>query len=222
MDKNKITVVCGHYGCGKTNLSLNLAIELAKTEDKVRLVDMDIVNPYFRSSEYGKILSENKIELIKPVYANTTLDTPVIPPQVYSIFGDKGESVIVDSGGDDVGITALGTIQDRIIENGYEMLYVINMYRALSQTPQESISLLKEIEKVSRLRPTAIVNNSHLGVETTYKSVIDSISFAEKTASLAGLPLLYSTIPDFAVENNKLLPGMKMIKRHVKFMWENE
>lgn len=220
MCRNRITVVCGHYGCGKTNLSLNLAMEIADKRKNVRLVDMDIVNPYFRSSEYGEILSKRGVELIKPVYANTTMDTPAIPPQIYSIFGNKDEDIIIDSGGDDVGITALGIVQDKIIENGYEMLYVINMYRMFSQTPDEAISLLREIEAVSKLRPTAIVNNSHLGVETTYEVVEKSISFAQKTAELAGVPLLYSTVPDFAVKKEINDKNIKTIKRFVKFNWE--
>lgn len=220
MCRNRITVVCGHYGCGKTNLSLNLAMEIADKSKNVRLVDMDIVNPYFRSSEYGEILSKRGVELIKPVYANTTMDTPAIPAQIYSIFGNKDEDIIIDSGGDDVGITALGIVQDKIIENGYEMLYVINMYRVFSQTPDEAISLLREIEAVSKLRPTAIVNNSHLGVETTYEVVEKSISFAQKTAELAGVPLLYSTVPDFAVKKEINDKNIKTIKRFVKFNWE--
>ena len=82
----RITVVCGHYGCGKTNLTLNLALEAAAAGERVTVADLDIVNPYFRSSEYGGLLEEQGVRLIAPVFAGTTLDTPTLPPELYSIF----------------------------------------------------------------------------------------------------------------------------------------
>ena len=101
------------------------------------------------------------------------------------------------------------------------MLYVINRYRVLSQTPEEAAELLQEIEAASRLKATALVNNSHLGVETRLDTLLGGLDFARKTAQLTGLPLLYSTAPDFALRDGETLPeGFKRIQRHVKFMWE--
>lgn len=218
--QKKITVICGHYGCGKTNLALNLALDSAKNGVKTTIVDMDVVNPYFRSSEYGQLLREHNVELIAPVFAGTTLDTPTLPPEIYSIFEGEGH-VFLDAGGDDAGITALGGLHQQILQTGYEMLYVINRYRVLSQTPQEAVKLLGEIQAASRLQATGIVNNSHLGVETTLATVQQALPFAEETASLIGLPLLYSTIPDFALNPGEQLPeGFQKIQRLVRFPWE--
>ena len=97
-----ITVICGHYGCGKTNLALNLALEAAGS-GPVTLVDLDIVNPYFRSSDYGELLKNKGVRLIAPVFAGTTLDTPTLPPEIQSIFAPGAGRVIIDSGGDDAG-----------------------------------------------------------------------------------------------------------------------
>ena len=44
----RITILCGHYGTGKTNVAVNLALAMAKTSEKVTVADLDIVNPYFR------------------------------------------------------------------------------------------------------------------------------------------------------------------------------
>lgn len=223
--KPKMVILCGHYGCGKTNLSLNLALKYARQGEKVTLLDMDVVNPYFRSSEYGALLSKENIRLITPVYANTGVDAPVLPPEMYSIFtqGEESKTVIIDTGGDNVGITAMGGISGQMAENGYEMLYVINQNRTLSQTPALAVSLLREIEAAAHLKATAIVNNSHLGVETTLQTVLESIPFAQETAERAGIPLLYSTIVDFAAEVSPALPGgVEVIRRYVKFPWEYE
>ena len=217
----RITVICGHYGCGKTNLTLNLALDAAEQGETVTVADLDVVNPYFRSSEYGGLLEAHGIRLIAPVFAGTTLDTPTLPPELYSLFEPSAGWVFIDAGGDDAGVTALGGLHSQLEESGYEMLYVINRYRVLSQTPEEAVSLLREIEAASRLKATALVNNSHLGVETKRDTLLEALPFAQRTAELTGLPLLYSTAPDFALEPGETLPeGFRTVKRHVKFMWE--
>ena len=218
---SKITVICGHYGCGKTNLALNLAVESAKRGRRSVIVDMDIVNPYFRSSDYSAFLKKHGVELIAPVFANTTLDTPVLPPEIYSVFSMEDADIFIDAGGDDVGATALGRLSRNFEEVEYEMLYVVNRYRILSTKPEETLALLREIEAASHLKATAVVNNSHLGVNTTQQTVLDAVDFARDSADLCGLPLLYSTIPDFAVEGD-LPENCKVVRRYVHFVWEDE
>lgn len=58
--KSSITVICGHYGCGKTNLVLNLAAEAAQRGRRSVVVDMDVVNPYFRSSDYSALAQKTR------------------------------------------------------------------------------------------------------------------------------------------------------------------
>ena len=85
MGNAKITIICGHYGCGKTNLALNLALEAAEKGRRVKLADLDLVNPYFRSSDYGPALREKGVELFCPTYAGTTLDLPAVGPQLLQL-----------------------------------------------------------------------------------------------------------------------------------------
>ncbi|WP_199715131.1 ParA family protein [Acutalibacter sp. 1XD8-33] len=214
-----ITILCGHYGCGKTNLALNLALEALKS-GPVTLVDMDVVNPYFRSSEYRPLLEARGVRLIAPVFAGTTLDTPTLSPELFRIFSLEAGQVIIDAGGDDAGVTALGGLSARLSETGYAMLYVVNRYRVFSQTPKEACQLLREIESASRLKASGIVNNSHLGVETTLEDLLAARPFGEETARLTGLPLLYSTAPDFALNGTPLPAGFRAVKRLVTFPWE--
>lgn len=220
MDTPRITIVCGHYGCGKTNLALNLALEAA-TSGPVTLVDLDIVNPYFRSCEYRALLDAHNVRLIAPVFAGTTLDTPTLSPELFSIFAPGTGRVFIDAGGDDAGATALGGLHVQLEAAGYEMLYVINRYRALTQTPEEAAGLLGEIEAACRLRAAGVVNNSHLGVETTLDCLTDALPFARRTAELLGLPLLYCTAPEFAVQGQALPEGFHIIRRLVRFPWES-
>lgn len=214
-----ITIICGHYGCGKTNLALNLALEAADS-GPVTLVDMDVVNPYFRSSDYRGLLKDSGVRLIAPVFAGTTLDTPTLPPEIQSVFAPGAGQVFIDAGGDDVGATALGGLSASLHRAGYRLIYVINRYRVQSQTPEDCAELLREIEAVSRLRATGIVNNSHLGVETAWEDVKAALSFAKATARATGLPLLYSTVPDFALNGREAPEGFRAVRRLVTFAWE--
>ena len=211
--KKRFNLICGHYGCGKTNLSLNLALEAAKSGQKVTLVDMDLVNPYFRSSDYATQLQQENIRIIAPVYANSNVDVPSLPADVYGIF-DSDELVIMDVGGDDVGATVLGRFSAQINALDYDLFYVINKYRNLTAEPEEAVAVLQEIERVSRLKASGLINNAHLKSETTPKTILSSLDYAEKVSELTGLECKAVTVPkriltEFAKEaeaNNVKVP----------------
>ena len=216
-ETKKFTIICGHYGCGKTNLSLNLAIDAAKAGRNVTLVDMDIVNPYFRSSEYIPLLKEHGISIIAPSFANTTLDTPSLSAEIYRVFDTEGD-VIIDAGGDDAGATALGSFAPRICKIDYDMLYVVNHYRPLASEAGTASEILREIEAASRLHATGVVNNSHLKQFTTAETILDSVPFAEETAKALGLPLRFTTAPRDIAEGLRV-SGLYPIDIFVRTPW---
>ena len=190
----RVTVVCGHYGVGKTNLSMNLALDCARNGEDVTLIDMDVVNPYFRSADYSEMLEKEGVRVVGPNFANTNLDTPSLPASVPSILAD-GEKVIVDVGGDDAGATALGVYSSMLNSTEPDVLYVINRYRSQTTTPEEAVQILSEIERTARIRATAVVNNSHLKQSTTAETVLDSLGFADEVCRMTGLPLRFTTVP---------------------------
>ncbi|MCR5830385.1 MAG: ParA family protein [Lachnospiraceae bacterium] len=189
----RLSIICGHYGTGKTNLALNLARDHARMGEKVTIVDMDIVNPYFRTSDYRKILEDEGIEVIAPVFGATNLDLPSLPASMYMAFEKEG-TVIFDLGGDDVGATVMGRFSDRLVGVDYEMLYVINRYRDLGATPDGTVQILKEIEAVTRLKATGLINNSNLMYETTTEHIEKGYEFVKETAELIGLPLVANVV----------------------------
>ena len=189
----RITLVCGHYGSGKTNFALNLAVNAAKSGEKITLVDLDIVNPYFRTADYKDELEAAGVNVIAQNLEGTTLDAPALTARMFSIFEESMGRVIVDVGGDDAGATALGRFSRQFNESGYDMLCVVNKFRKFISSPNEAVGLLGEIEAACRLKATGLVNNSHLGAQTTAQDILLSVPYAEKTAELAGLPLVYTT-----------------------------
>lgn len=216
-----IHIICGHYGSGKTNYALNLAVNACKMGEKVTIVDLDIVNPYFRTSDYTKLLEDEGIKVISPSSAGTTVDAPALTAEMYSIFDKKDEYIIIDVGGDDVGAAALGRFSKLIINFGnYEMLFVINKFRKLISSPEEAVELLREVEYASRLKATGVVNNSHLASLTTADDILSSIEYAQKTAQHAGLPLKATTAPvSLEKELFDRVPDLYPIEIFVKLPW---
>lgn len=215
----RFNLICGHYGCGKTNLSLNLAIQAAEEGKKVTLVDLDLVNPYFRSSDYAKLLKNENIRIIAPVYANSNVDIPSLPPEINGIF-TSDDTVILDVGGDDVGATVLGRFYSRISEIDYDLFYVINHYRNLTAEPSEAVEILREIEAVSRLKATGIVNNSHLKADTTPETVMNSMDFAHSVCELTGLPLKAVTAKKEFADTICIKEPVLPVEIYVKTEWE--
>lgn len=197
LDK-RIIVVTGHFGAGKTNVAVNLALALRKEGKKVTLIDFDTVNPYFRAADDRALLEAAGVRTIVPTYANTNVDIPVVPAEVSSVFADPEVTAIFDVGGDDVGATALGVYRAQITAAGYDMLYVCNCYRPLTADPADAALLMQDIHARSGLTCTAIVNNSNLGADTTPETVADSFAWAEAVADRCALPICFdsTTLPD--------------------------
>ena len=191
----RITVFSGHYGSGKTNVALSVALGLARSGQSVTVADLDIVNPYFRTKDSARELEKAGIELICSDYANTNVDIPALPQSMYAITDDRSRKVVVDLGGDDRGALALGRLAPAILEeNDFDLFAVINMFRPLTKTAEETVGVMKEIEAASGLRFTGLVNNSNLGEETTPETVLSSLPYAEETARLTGLPIVMTTV----------------------------
>lgn len=217
-----VTVVVGHYGAGKTNFAVNLAVDLAASGHDVTLVDLDIVNPYFRASEQQALLDDKGVNLVAPVFsmAGTSLDVPSLTGRISPVIRDakEGSFVIVDAGGDDVGATALGRFAADIALGDYAMLYVANAFRNLVQDPADALENLREIEVASHLHAMAIVNNSHLKGDTTQETVETGTMYADEFSKMAGLSVVCTTVP--ANMSTQGIEAAYVVQPYVRNPWE--
>jgi hypothetical protein len=200
-----------------------MAMSLSNVDGaKVSVIDLDTVNPYFRTADFKTLFENHNIDLISSVYANSNLDTPAITFGIESIIksGQSNDSLIIDVGGDDTGAFALGQFATMLSAYDFRMFYVVNSYRYLTSTPEEALNLMYGIETASRLKHTGIINNSNLGGETTIEVVERSRTFAESLSKVSGLPIVATCYPDSAYgsvnANDKLF-----IKRYVMPLWED-
>lgn len=193
--RKRLTILCGHYGSGKTNVAVNIAAELKKSCDTVTVADLDIVNPYFRTKDSQDFFAEQGIRLICSPYANSNVDIPALPQEMYAITDDRSMTVVLDIGGDDRGALVLGRLAPKILAEGdYEMLMVINCYRPLTRDAASTLEVMGEIEYAGGIRFTGLVNNSNLGAATTPEDILASQGYAEEVSRLSGLPLVMTSV----------------------------
>ena len=194
MEHKRLTLFAGHYGSGKTNIAVNYALHLAAEGKKVCIADLDIVNPYFRTKDSAAVLEAAGVDLISPQYANTNVDLPALPAASYRLVQDKKSYGIMDIGGDDRGAYALGRFVPSILEeNNYRMIFVANASRPLTQTAEDAMEVMAEIEAACGLKFTDLINNTNLGSETTAETVLAAENYMQELSRLSGLPIFATT-----------------------------
>lgn len=238
----RITLLAGHYGSGKTNIAVNMALDEAagsgwqtedrslsgngkagKRFDRLAVADLDIVNPYFRTEDSREDLEKAGIRMICSIYANSNVDLPSMPEDLYAITDDRELRTIIDVGGDDRGALALGRLSEAIrAEADYEMFMVINCCRPLTRDAASTLEVMREIELAGRLPFTGLINNSNLGRDTSPEDVLESLGYAREVERLSGLPLCHTTVDqnifrELDRRNRELpekdrLPGLKGLK----------
>ena len=158
LQKPRYLVLTGNYGSGKTELALNLALQFSK-QVQTTLVDLDIVNPYFRSGEKAEEMKAAGVRMLMPTYAMTTVDIPALPAEIQSVF---------EAGGDDTGAAALGRFYPSFMARRAEtkMIFIINCMRPLTKEADEIIDLAERIQNRGRLKIDMLINNTNLADQT--------------------------------------------------------
>jgi len=192
--KNRINIFCGHYGSGKSEISVNTAFILKEKFDDVLLADMDIVNPYFRSFDAKTALESRGIKVVAPMYANTNVDIPVVGSEISVAFRHKSRRVILDVGGDEDGATILGRFCHEINKNEYDMFFVLNRARPMTINPEETLTHIREIEAASRLKITGIINNTHFLEETTVDDIMYGLELSREIEKRTGIPIFATSV----------------------------
>jgi len=189
MFEKRINIFTGHFGSGKTEVAVNYALKLAELNYKTSIVDFDIVNPYFRTADAKEELERNNIWVILPMYANTNVDVPAIPPEIYSLFEKKEYKAVLDVGGDDLGARAVARFREEIISDDYEMFFVVNTKRGMTDTPDKILEMIALIEDSAGIKITKLINNSNLLEETTPEIILEGHRIISQVSDKLGIPI---------------------------------
>lgn len=218
---HRLLIVTGHFGTGKTEFSVNLALALARAGEKVMMADLDIVNPYFRSRERRGVLEEAGVRLITSSQDSQNADMPSLPAEILTVLEDRSYRGVLDIGGDPDGARVLARYQPKITAEDYQLIFVSNANRPEVRTAEDAISYLRCIEEVTGLTCGGIVNNTHLCGETTAEEILRGAELAKAISEKTGIPVLCHTaeerlIPELTELEEPIFP----IRVQMKKPWE--
>lgn len=192
LNDKRIRVIVGHYGSGKTEFSVNYALQLAELGRKTALADLDIANPYFRSRERKQLLESKGIS----VYSNTfgydiTADLPAITARIRTPLEDSSCQTVIDAGGDDTGARILTQFEKYLSDADCDLFCVMNANRPETASVEGALFHIKKIESETKRKITGIVNNTHLLMETKAEDILKGYELCMKLSERLKVPVKY-------------------------------
>ena len=209
LSPHRLLIVTGHFGTGKTEFSVNLALALAREGEKVMMADLDIVNPYFRARERREVLEGAGVRLITSSQDSENADMPSLPAEILTVLEDRSYRGVLDIGGDPDGARVLARYQPKITAEDYQLLFVSNANRPEVRKADDAISYLRCIEEVTGLRCGGLVNNTHLCGETTAQEILRGAELAREISEKTGIPVLCHTAEE------RLIPELESLKEPI-------
>ncbi len=194
---DRLIAIVGNYGSGKTEVSVNLSLQLARRGSRIQIADLDIVNPYFRCREATLLMEANGIRVVAPQGAQAWADLPIILPEIRAMLHPApGTLTIFDVGGDDVGARALASFRTSIADGDYQLWQVINAKRPFTDTVAGCLAMRDAIQKASRFTVTGWLVNSHLIDQTTPDTILEGWRLAQDVSNETGLPIRLVAVMD--------------------------
>jgi len=191
-----IVVIVGNYGSGKSEVAVNLAVHHRQAGMQVRIADLDLVNPYFRSREAAAQLTELGIDVVLPPQPYVQSELPVLSPAVAGLIRRPGDLAILDVGGDNVGAMVLAALGDAFAGRNRQVLQVVNPLRPATATPAGCRNIRRAIEASAKLVVTGLAGNANLIDETTPREIVDGYAFMKTVSAESGLPLAFITVAE--------------------------
>lgn len=193
---HRLTIIIGAYGSGKSEIAVNMSLAQRKAmpDKKLLIADLDIVNPFYRSSDCGAVLEEAGIRLITPLYAGSNVDAPVLTPEMYVIFDDESYQGIFDIGGEDMGAIVLGSIKKRIENTDTAIYMAVNTLRPFTSDPEQIAIMTNELTAASGFKIDGYLNNTNLLEETTADNLAEGENKILEASKITGIPLIANCV----------------------------
>jgi len=193
-DGRRLTVISGAFGTGKTEIAINLALKLREEgHEHVTLVDLDIVNLYFRSRQKADDLEQRGIRVVSSVQGMENADLPALSPEIYASFDRKDGPVVFDLGGSDLGGTVASCFHQGFVGEALNHWLVVNPFRPFNETPEATVEMAERIATRARLPVTGMIANPHMLDETTPEVIMDGLA---RVSRITRYPLIYLTVMD--------------------------
>ncbi len=227
MEEKRLRIITGCCGSGKTEFAVNHVLRLAGKAGKAVIVDLDIINPYFRSRELTAVFDQANVRVIASSIHTASAEIPSLSPEIFTVFQDKNCEAVLDLGGDKAGAKVLRRFHPYLEQEPYEMFYILNCKRPITNDVDRSIRHIREIEDASGQSVTAIINNAHLCELTTEDEILQGQELCEAVGEKTGLPVVYTVVHENLAGNlsgkirSKIYPISIFMKKPWEFYEEN-
>lgn len=217
----RISIFVGYFGSGKTETALNYAIWIKEMGKKVTVVDLDLINPYFRIRQVKKRFEEKGIKVVSPEGKLANADIPALPPAIYGVLESADGYGVFDVGGGDIGAVALARFKNNLPDGAFNLFLVVNTCRPYSSDAESITSIARDIERTSRLKVSALVSNANLGPETDVTIIREGHRIISAAAALLDLPVAFiSARPDMAEVLGEMDVPVLPLKLFMKTPWQ--
>ena len=197
----RVTVVTGHYGSGKTEFCVSLAMRLAERGygpySKLALIDLDIANPYFRSRERKALLEQKGVKVYGNAYEHEiTAELPALGADIRAPLEDRDCRVIVDVGGNDTGALVLNQFAKYLGPEEALFLIVINANRPETRDLEGALAHMQAIEYKTGRRTDGVINNCHMLLQTEAADIEKGHRLCERFCQQTGRFLWCDCCPE--------------------------
>lgn len=197
-----IEAYVGEYASGKSENAVNRALELVRQGRKVALADLDIVEPFYTLRPIKKFLQEQGIDVVAWETSQTMglgEAGSVLRPEMRWVLKRPGDIIL------DIGYGVEGSKTLRLIEgaedNSYLKIFaVLNISRPMTGTVDLIVDYVTSLGKVDGL-----INNTHLGDETTVEVIQEGARVVTAAAQQLDLPVIATA----AEERHRLQLGAR-------------
>ena len=165
------TVFLGEAGCGKSELAVHLALELAEQGKAVHFFDLDQTKPLMRSRDAEALLADAGAAVH---FEQQRADAPTQVGGLVPLLLDESKNVILDVGGNDTGAKLIGGCT-HLLKNA-DVWFVVNPYRPWSATTEHIDGTLSAILRASRLKTPRFLLNPNLGRDTTAEEYLAGLA----------------------------------------------
>ena len=165
------TVFLGEAGCGKSELAVHLALELASQEREVHFFDLDQTKPLMRSRDAEALLTGAGVTVH---FERQCADAPTQVGGLVPLLLDARKAVILDVGGNDTGARLIGGYAHLLKDA--DVWFVVNPYRPWSSTTEHIDGTLSAILRASRLKMPRFLLNPNLGADTTPEEFLAGVT----------------------------------------------
>ncbi|MBF0543670.1 MAG: hypothetical protein HQM08_04515 [Candidatus Riflebacteria bacterium] len=188
----------GGLGAGKTELSLNLSLHVAERYGKGRalLVDLDVVNPFFRVRKVREEMENYGVHVVVPDARVINGDLPSLPAEAWGAFQNEKCWVFNDVGGGILGLRLLGRLREEAEKRPGPVLFVVNPFRPGFNEINEMVDNFFELQNFSALKATHIIANPHLSQETELKDFFNGLEKVKNLSERVKIPILFAMVAE--------------------------